>query len=192
MNEGDVNAIWIYNARLEADSSLGGLQKSGFLCHIQGRSCRKMWTTWTWGEGHACMQEDGPHCPAQGKVYLILKLASVDSYINLFTFLECVNVCVFFNNAIDLEHQWGGVPYSGQCPWYLAVKKELVIFPEEFKKINRLEATPMGWLRSKEEERMKEASIHSSFKRLGLRGNKGDIHSKNVQVYILLLAYKDD
>ena len=137
-------------------------------------------------------EEDGPHCQVQGKVYLILKLASVDSYINLFRFLECVNVCVFFNNAIDLEHQWGGIPYSGQCPWYLAVKKELVIFPEEFRKIKRLEATPMGWLRSKEEERMKEASIHSSFKRLGLRGNKGDIHSKNIQVYILLLTYKDD
>ena len=79
MKEGEVNAIWIYNARLEADSSLGGLQKSGFLCHTQGRSCGKMWATGTWGEGHACMQEDGPHCPVQGKVYLILKSASVDS-----------------------------------------------------------------------------------------------------------------
>ena len=50
------------------------------------------------------MQEDGPHCPVQGNVYLILKLASVDSYINLFTLLEYMNVCVVFNNAIDLEH----------------------------------------------------------------------------------------
>lgn len=37
-------------------------------------------------------KEDGSHCPVWGNVYLILKLASIDSWINLFILLEFMNV----------------------------------------------------------------------------------------------------
>lgn len=102
MTEGDVHASWIYNAIFEVDFFLDG-RKSGSLCHIQGRSCVQMLEDWSWGEGHVLMQEDGPHCPIQGTVYLILKLTSVDSGINLFTLLEFMHVCILFNNSIVLE-----------------------------------------------------------------------------------------
>lgn len=49
-----------------------------------------------------CKKMD-PHCPIQGTVYLILKLTSVDSGINLFTLLEFMHVCILFNNSIVLE-----------------------------------------------------------------------------------------
>ena len=100
-------------------------RKSGSLCHIQGRSCAKMLTAWSWGEGHILMPEDKPHCPIQGKVYLILKLASVDFWINLFTLLECMNICVFVNNAIDLEQLLRGAHHNQDnvfCIWQLRDK----------------------------------------------------------------------